>query len=200
MTLQPPLRENLVGTLGVERNRFRPDATEAVDGFGSPEPMMSGAIDIRQQRASVAELLDTLRMYLWAEIRHIDRRINFVSGSPMTAAREQMQQRPVDPISPKAHFLLLPRGHAHDHVYGRSFRSGSAASLPPCCDVDFVPGGGKRTYPPVSSVSARMGVLSIDAHRDLRGLCIGPTCRSTHLWVAIRSDRSSPCHPSGADA
>jgi hypothetical protein len=43
MTLQPPLMENLVGTLGVERNRFRPDATEAVDGFGSPEPMMSGA-------------------------------------------------------------------------------------------------------------------------------------------------------------
>jgi hypothetical protein len=69
MTLQPPLRENLVGTLGVERNRFRPDATEAVDGFGSPEPMMSGAIDIRQQRASVAELFDTLRMYLWAKIR-----------------------------------------------------------------------------------------------------------------------------------
>jgi hypothetical protein len=24
-------------------------------------------------------------MYLWAEIRHIDRKINFVSGSPMTA-------------------------------------------------------------------------------------------------------------------
>src|ERR1700719_3191689 len=75
------------------------------------------------------------------------------------------------------------RGHAHDHVYGRSFRTGSAASLPPCCDVDFVPRDGKRTYTPVSSVSARMGVLSIDAHRDLRGLCIGPTCRPTHLWV-----------------
>ena len=46
----------------------------------------------------------------------------------------------------------------------------------PCCDCDFVPRGGKRTYPPVSSVSTRMGVLSIDAHRDLRGLCMALLC------------------------